>query len=138
MRKRVLPLPALVAAAVAVAGCGSDPAVKTVDTNQIRSVVTQFAQASGPRACALLSPDAVVNVYGSFTQPVDQARAACIAKSSSFKGKPVTITDVNVIDASTAKVGATNPKGDVTYSITMRRFGPSWRIDAINQRKTPQ
>jgi hypothetical protein len=131
MTKRVLPL--LAAGAIALAGCGSDA---KVDTGQVRSVVTQFAEADGPKACDLLSPDAVVNLYGGFTQPVAQARANCLARSSSFKGRPVRITVVNVIDPDTVKVGATNNKGDVTYSVTLRKFGPSWRIDEVRQQRT--
>jgi hypothetical protein len=131
MTKRVLPL--LATGAIALAGCGSSG---KVDTNQVRSVVTQFAEADGPKACELLSPDALVNLYGGFTQPVPRARAACVAKSPSFKGRPVTITAVNVIDPATVKVGATNKKGDVTYSVTLRKFGPSWRVDEVRQQRT--
>ena len=133
MTTRALPL--LVAAALAVSGCGSDPSNK-VDTKQIRSVVTQFALANGPKACQLLSPAGVVNVYGSFTQPVTQARANCVAKSSTFKGKPVKLTVLRVIDQDTVKQGALSKDGKITYSITLRKFGPSWRIDEITQHRT--
>jgi len=133
MTTRVLPL--LAAAALAVSGCGDD-ASKKVDAKQIRSVVTQFAEANGPKACQLLSPDGVVNVYGSFTQPVTQARANCLARSSSFKGRPVQLTVLKVIDADTVKQGALSKDGKVTYNVTLRKFGPSWRIDEITQHKT--
>ena len=133
MVKRVLPL--LPIAAVLLAGCGADPS-PNVDVKQIQSVVRQFAAATGPKACQLLSPDGVVNVYGAFTQPVAKARANCIAHSSTFRGAPIKFTVLRVIDDQTAKQGATNAKGDVTYSITLRKFGPSWRIDEITQRKT--
>lgn len=134
MTTRALPL--LAAAALAVSGCGDDPA-KNVDVKQIRSVVTQFAESSGPSACRLLSPDGVVNVYGGFTQPVTQARANCLAKASSFKARPVKLTVLKVIDQDTVKQGALSLDGKVTYSVTLRKFGPSWRIDQITQRKTP-
>jgi len=133
MAKRVLPL--LSIAAVVLAGCGADTS-PNVDVKQIQSVVQQFAAGTGPKACALLSPDGVVNVYGAFTQPVAKARANCIARSSSFRGAPIKLTVLRVIDDQTVKQGATNEKGDVTYSITLRKFGPSWRIDEITQRKT--
>jgi hypothetical protein len=133
MTKRVLPL--LAAAAVVLAGCGGESPAK-VDVKQIKSVVRQFAAADGPAACQLLSPDGVVNVYGGFTQPVAQARANCLRRSSRFKGKPIKLTVLKVIDDQTVKQGATNMKGDITYSVTLRKFGPSWRIDEITQRKT--
>jgi hypothetical protein len=133
MMTRALPL--LAAAALAVSGCGSDSSNK-VDVKQIRSVVTQFAEADGPQACKLLSPDGVVNVYGSFTQPVTQARANCLAKSSSFKGAPIKLTVLKVIDSDTVKQGAISQDGKITYSVTLRKFGPSWRIDEITQHRT--
>jgi hypothetical protein len=135
MTTRVLPL--LAAAALAVSGCGGNGSIK-VDSKQIRSVVTQFAAADGPKACALMSPDGLVNVYGGFTQPVAKARANCLAKSSKFKGRPVRLTVLKIIDAATVKQGALSPDGKITYSVTLRKFGPSWRIDEVTQRKTPQ
>jgi hypothetical protein len=133
MAKCVLPLLATVA--VLVAGCGQEST--KVDVKQIQSVVRQFAASTSPQACQLLSPDGVVNVYGAFTQPVTKARANCIARASSFRGAPIKLTVLRVIDDATVKQGATNEKGDVTYNITLRKFGPSWRIDEITQRKTP-
>jgi hypothetical protein len=133
MAKRVLPL--LPIAAVLLAGCGADTSSK-VDVKQIQSVVKQFAAATGPKACTLLSPDGVVNVYGAFTQPVAKARANCFARAPRFRGAPIKLTVLRVIDDQTVKQGATNMKGDVTYNITLRKFGPSWRIDEITQRKT--
>ena len=133
MAKRFLT--AAACAGLVLAGCGSTES-KGVDTGQIRSVVLQFAAADGPKACALLSPDALVNVYGGFSKPVPVARAACIRRSANFKAAPIKITTLNVVDADTAKVGALNRKGDVTYSVTVRKYGPAWRIDEINQTKT--
>ena len=134
MTKRVLPL--LAVAVLAVSGCGGGGSTK-VDTKQIQSVVRQFAEASGPKACALMSPDGLVNVYGGFTQPVGVARANCLAKSAQFKSQPVRLTVLKVIDQDTVKQGALSRDGRITYSVTLRKFGPSWRIDEITQRKTP-
>ena len=130
MRKR---LPALLACAIAtaVAGCGGG---KTeVDVAQIRSVVTQFAEAGVARACDLLSPDALVELYGAFRKPVPVAKAACVKRSASFRGEPVTITDLSVIDSASAHVTAVSAAGDVTFSVDVRRFGPAWRIDDVSQ-----
>ena len=133
MTTRVLPL--IAAAALAVSGCGDGSANK-VDTKQIQSVVRQFASADGPKACALMSPDGVVNVYGGFTQPVAQARANCLRSSAKFKGEPVKLTVLRVIDQDTVRQGALSPDGKITYSVTLRKFGPSWRIDEITQSRT--
>ena len=133
MTKRALPL--LAAAALALPGCGDDPA-KKVDVKQIRSVVTQFAAADGPKACNLMSPDGLVNVYGGFTKPVAVARANCLRASAKFKARPVMLTVTHVIDADTVRQGALSPDGKVTYNVTLRKFGPSWRIDEITQSKT--
>jgi hypothetical protein len=133
MTTRALPL--LAAAALALPGCGDDPA-KKVDVKQIRSVVTQFAAADGPKACSLMSPDGLVNVYGGFTQPVAQARANCLRAAARFKGQNVKLTVLHVIDSDTVRQGALSPNGKITYNVTLRKFGPSWRIDEITQVKT--
>jgi hypothetical protein len=123
-------------AAVAVAGCGDDKS--GVDVAQIRSVVNQFATSTGAHACDLLSPKALQDVYGGFKKPVPVAKATCVRRSSRFRGQPITIKELDIIDASTARVVALNPKGDVTYNVAVRRFGPAWRIDDITQSKTQQ
>lgn len=131
MAKRLLPLPAVVA--IALAGCSD---TKGVDVKQVRGVVNQFAESHGPDACTLLSPTAVVDLYGKSIQPVARARASCVARSKDFKGQAVTITTTNVIDPGTVKVGATNKKGDITYSVMLRKVGPHWRIDDVRQART--
>jgi hypothetical protein len=133
MTTRVLPL--IAAAALAVSGCGDD-ASKEVDVKQIRSVVQQFADADGPKACRLMSPDGLVNVYGGFSAPVAQARANCLRKSASFKGRPVRLTVLKVIDPQTVRQGALSQDGKITYNVTLRKFGPAWRVDEITQVKT--
>jgi hypothetical protein len=135
MAKRPITLFVCVALA-ALAGCGDE--TKGIDLAQVRSVVTQFAEADDAHACELLSPNALVNVYGGFKKPVEEAHAICVRRSSKFKGEPVTITNVNPIDPDTVRVTALNPKGDVTYNVAVRRFGPAWRIDEISQSKTEQ
>ena len=134
MAKRLSAL--LACAALGLAGCGDD--TRGVDLAHVRSVVHQFAEADDAKACELLSPNALVNVYGRFRAPVDEARAICVRRSKNFEGEKVKVTDLNVIDPDTVRVTALNLKGDVTYYVGVRKFGPSWRIDEINQTKTRQ
>ena len=129
-----LRLSALLAAlAAAVAGCGSS--TEGVDTEQIKSVVLQFAAADDAHACELLSPREVVNLYGNFTKSVPEAKAACRRRSKDFEGEQVTIKNLNVIDQNRARVSAENPAKTVTYGVSLRRYGPSWRIESISQAK---
>ena len=134
MPKRLPALLACAAVTVAIGGCGDD--TRGVDLGQVRSVVHQFATADDAKACELLSPNALVNVYGGFRKPVDESRAICERRSARFTGEDVKITDLNVIDPDTVRVTALSPKGDVTYYMGVRKFGPSWRIDEITQTKT--
>ena len=124
-------------AALAAGGCADDPSRK-VDTAQIRSVVHQFAAADGPEACRLMSPKALQNVYGGFSKPVAVSRANCIRRSARFKGQPVTIQSLRVVDPVTVRVGAQNRQKTVSYHVTLRKFGPSWRIDDISQEKAEE
>ncbi len=129
-----LRLPAACAAlAILVAGCGQD--LSGVDTEQIRSVVVQFAEADDAHACKLLSPRALQNLYGEFEKPVAVARRNCIKASKGLEGEPIEIENLNVIDENRARVSATDPTGDVAYGVNLRRYGPSWRIESISQAK---
>ncbi|MEA2459370.1 MAG: hypothetical protein QOC95_2342 [Thermoleophilaceae bacterium] len=125
---------ALVAVAIAAAGCGADP-VEKANIGKVRAVVNQFSQASDASACNLLTGDALSNVYGGFNPDVARARANCVNKSAAFKGEPIDITKASVIDNQTAKVNALSKDGKFTYSITVRRPGKQWLIDQITLHK---
>ena len=131
---RTVTLIAACAALLILPGCGSDTS-KKVDTAQIRSVVQQFAAADGPKACALMSPQGLVNVYGGFTKPVSVARAECLRRSARFKGEKIQLQEIEVVDDSNVRVGALNHNGTVSYNVKLVRLGPSWRIEKINQSK---
>ena len=63
--RRTSPIAAVLAcAAVALAGCTDH----SKDEKTIRSVVNEFAAEHGPRACDLLTHNALIQVYGG-TQP---------------------------------------------------------------------
>jgi hypothetical protein len=128
------PLICVVLLAGLLAGCGSDES-KDVDREQIRSVVRQFAAADGPKACTLLSPKGLVDVYGGFTKPVHVARRICLRRSKRFKGEKVQLQELEVTDDSNVRVGALNADGTVSYNVKLVRYGPSWRIEKISQSK---
>lgn len=120
------------AAAIVLAGCGSDP---KVDTGQIRNVVDRFARAHDARACDLLSKHALINLYGGFKKNAGRARANCVRQSKHFRGEQITIQSVNVIDGDRVRVSAEGPGGAISYGISMRRYGAKWRIESISQAK---
>ena len=127
--------PALIAAALlaaVLAGCGDDPE-RRIDTQQIRQVVTDFAAADGPEACELLTPDAVVNVYGGFTKPFRVSHAECVRRAKDFKGEKVTLGEIEVVDDASVRIGAKNSDNTVSYNVKVVRFGEKWLIDKINQ-----
>ena len=130
MRSRALI--AALAATTALAGCGDDPE-KRIDTDQIRNVVTEFAAADGPEACDMLSPDAVVNVYGGFTKPLRVSHAECVRRSKKFKGERLHLGKIEVVDDASVRIGAENSDRTVSYNVKVVRFGDEWLIDKINQ-----
>jgi hypothetical protein len=111
--------------AIAVAGCTDHSA----DEKQVRAVVNQFAAEHGPRACDLLTHDALTQIYGG--EHPEKAREQCIAASKRFSGAPIKITNVHWTDDTTAKVSATAPSGKPGYTVTVVKFGSRWRIDGI-------
>jgi hypothetical protein len=133
MRSCLPPLVAL-AAALAVAGCG-DGWKDKVDVDQIRSVVTDFAQADDASACKLLSEKAIVDVYGGFKKSPRKSRTVCERRAKGFKGEPVEITNVNLIDPKKARVSALNPDETVAYGVNLSLYGKRWLIDSISQAK---
>jgi ABC-type oligopeptide transport system substrate-binding subunit len=137
MRSLPLTLAVLVAAlavSVALAGCGDDPLTKA-NAGKVRSVVLRFAAADDASACDLLTADALRNVYGGFNARVPKARAACVRRSARFRGAPIKIVKLALIDNVTAKVNALSSDGKFTYSVTVRRPGKRWLIDQITLHK---
>jgi hypothetical protein len=124
-------------AALSLAGCGGDDA-PDADPDEIGRVVERFALADGPRACRLLTPDALVRIYGRFRQPVREARESCERRASDFEGREVEITEVQVSDDVTATVRATGEGGEVTYAVKVLRIDGRWRIDRINQSRADE
>lgn len=122
MKRLALPI---AAAALALAGCTDHSA----DEKNVRAVVNGFAAEHGPRACDLLTHDALVQIYGG--EHPERAREQCVAASKRFRGAPIKITNVHWTDKTTAKVSATAPAGRPGYTVTVVKFGQRWRIDGI-------
>jgi hypothetical protein len=123
---------ALAAVAAGAAGCGDNPQDK-VNAAEARSVVTRFAEAEGPKACRLLTGDALVQIYGRYTQPPKKALATCVKASAKFKGEPIDITQTEVQDSKTIKLNALSNDKKFTYRISVLKVKKGWRIDQINQ-----
>lgn len=123
--KRLVPLAAAACAAMVLAGCGDNSA----DDKKVRAVVNQFAAEHGPRACDLLTQDALVQIYGG--EHPETAHEQCVAASKRFTGTTVDITNVHFTDSSTAKVSVGKEKAPHHYTVTVVKFGSRWRIDGI-------
>src|SRR3954447_5396746 len=84
--------------AIALAGCTDHSS----DEKQVRAVVDQFAAEHGPRACDLLTHNALVQVYGG--KHPERAHEQCVAVAKGFTGTTIDITNVHWTDNNTAKV----------------------------------
>ena len=118
-------LAAAACAAVVLAGCTDHGA----DEKKVKTAVNEFAAASGPRACDLLTQNALVQVYGG--RHPDKARGQCAAASARFAGAQIDITNVHFTDSSTAKVSVAGVPPTHHYTVTVVKFGKRWRIDGI-------
>ena len=118
-------LAAAACAAVALAGCTDHGA----DEKKVKTAVNEFAAASGPRACDLLTQNALVQVYGG--EHPEKAHEQCVAAAKRFTGTKIDITNVHWTDNNTAKVSVGKPKAVHHYTVTVVKFGTRWRIDGI-------
>ena len=123
--KRLFPPAAAACAALALAGCTDHSS----DDKKVRAVVNQFAGEAGPRACDLLTHNALVQVYGG--KHPEKAHDQCVAAAKRFTGAHVDITNVHWTDNNTAKVSVGKPKAVHHYTVTVVKFGKRWRIDGI-------
>jgi hypothetical protein len=110
---------------LALAGCTDHSA----DEKTIRSVVNGFANESGPRACDLLTHDALVQIYGG--KHPEKAHEQCVTASKRFAGAQIDITNIHWTDKTTAKVSAAGVPPTHHYTVTVVKFGQRWRIDGI-------
>jgi hypothetical protein len=113
--------------ALALAGCTDHSS----DERTIRALVTDFAAEHGPRACDLLTHNALVQIYGG--KHPDKAHEQCVAASTRFRSAPIKITNIHWTNNTTAKVSATAPSGRPGYTVTAVKFGKNWRIDGISK-----
>ena len=121
--------------AVCVGGCGQTAAEKR-DLAKAGQVTQRFSQATGPRACGLLTNHAVRALYGKFDTPAGLSRALCRRASAQFRGEPVKITRSELLDANTIKINALDQDGKFSYQVNLRKgSGGNWRIDLVSQAK---
>ena len=136
MRKRfatrLAPAAVLAAGSLVLAACGPGSAA---DVSQIRHVITGFSEASGPNACNYLTTGALSELYvgnGHAAHSRTAAMAACVAKSSAFKGEPVKIGRVWFPhDSRTASAYASAPDGTARWQLFLHKVGNSWQIAHI-------
>ena len=134
-RSSVVSFALVIVLAVASGGCGQSTSEKR-DLATARSIVHRFSEASGPKACYLLTYKAVRALYGKFTAPAAKARANCVGRARLFRGETVEITRSELLDPSTIKVNALDKDGKFSYQVNLRKgSGGRWRIDLITQAK---
>ena len=64
-----------------------------------------------------------------------RAHRICVEKARKFKGESVTIENVNVIDDERVRVSAIDQDGQISYGVSLRRYGSKWLIESISQAK---
>jgi hypothetical protein len=133
--RKPLPITAAACALALLAGCGGSDAADAVDRDVLRQVVVDFAAADGPKACEMLSPDGVVDVYGGYTKPLAEARAECLKRSKRFESEQVHVQEIKVIDGENALISALGADRTVSYSVKLVKLGGEWLIEEINQAK---
>ena len=125
--KRAVALVATVGA-LALAGCGDED---NPNKDKVESVVRQFAASDNRKACDLLTPDALIKVYGGANK--DRAYDTCIERSKKFQGDEVDIDDTDVAGDRRAVIKASTGSGDDErrFKITLRNISGTWLIDEI-------
>ena len=122
---------ALAAAALALAGCGESE--NKADREAVERSVKRFAQADGPEACRLLSPDAIRRGYGGRDKRF--AYGNCLRRSKKFEGERVEVEDVDIKpgkEIDRAFVRAKSPDESRRYRIGMEKLRGAWLIDSIS------
>jgi hypothetical protein len=129
---------AVASLAVAIGGCGLSAREKR-DIARAERVTQQYAEASGPQACSLLTNHAVKALYGNWTTPWRLSRAICRRRSSEFRGEPVTITRTELLDKNTIKINALDQDKKFSYQVNLRKGGHGrWRIDLVSQARVTE
>src|SRR3954465_15103659 len=92
-------------AAAVLSGCGMTAREKR-DIARAERITKEYALASGPRACGLLTNHAVKALYGNWTRPWRFPRSIRRRPPSECRGEPVTIARTELLDENTIKVNA--------------------------------
>jgi hypothetical protein len=125
----------LLCAAIGLSGCSGDR--ESEEGRKIEAVVKRFAVSSGPDACSLMTAKALTTVYGHGSLDPAAGRARCVAASKRFSGEAVTVTFVNIKDATTANATARAPDGNRYFSVGLEKRRGRWLINAVTPRPRP-
>ncbi|MEA2479320.1 MAG: hypothetical protein QOJ07_1242 [Thermoleophilaceae bacterium] len=117
----------------------------TASGKAAKAAVIKFAEATGPSACDLLTPNALRNVYGGpqangkpaaplAGPPPQYALDNCRKAAPKFQGDTVTIDKVNNIAQRAVKVQASVDNGQRMFDVTVRRKNNTWLIDEIREK----
>jgi hypothetical protein len=138
MGRVILLCAAVVSIGLVLGGCGYSASQRR-ELKRADAVTVQYSEAHGPRACRLLTNNAVQALYGKFTAPAPIARTICLRASSQFRGEPVKITRSELLDPNTIKVNALDQDGKFSYQVNLRKGARGrWRIDLVSQARVTQ
>jgi hypothetical protein len=126
---------ALACAALAIAGCSGDR--DTGEGRKIEALVKRFALSSGPDACSLMTPKALVTVYGHGSLDPTVGKTRCIAASKRFSGEAVAVTFVRISDSTTAHATAKTPGGRRYFSVGLKKRRGRWLINSVATAQRP-
>ena len=145
---------ALAALGLGLSACGADTITGGDDSDTkngkaASALVQRFAEADGPEACDLLTPNALRNVYGGDEAvgkpavpiedpPPEYGLKNCREAAPKFQGQKIEIDKVDTIGDRAVKVQAKLSGGadgeDRLFDVTVRRKGSTWLIDEVREK----
>jgi hypothetical protein len=125
----------LACAALAVVGCSGDR--DTGEGRKIEAVVKRFSLSSGPEACSLMTPKALVTVYGHGSLDPAVGKTRCVAASKRFSGQAAVVTFVRISDSTTAHASAKTSDSRRYFSVGLKKRRGRWLINSVATAQRP-